>query len=146
MSQNGNISVIDSPDEPARTSSSPNQNTSHTFNPQQQTPSNEPPADIDFISHPTNIYPPTPLAYPPLSPLPSQIPPVNPILPSVYPEHEILEYLDSLDVDDSFFDTVPSQLNDIFNLPNIPPSDRVSSNEPKTKLITTGYLQVYCIL
>ena len=53
----------------------------------------------------------------------------------------MLDYLDELDVTDSFFETVPSQLNDIFNLPNIPPSDRVSSTEPKSKMITTEYLQ-----
>ena len=97
--------------------------------------------DIHFPSHLIAPYPPAPDTYLDLLPLLSPLPPVNPILTSVYEEHDILPYLDSIDVDDTFFHDVPSQLNNAYNLPNIPPSDRVSSSEPRTKLNTTEHLQ-----
>jgi hypothetical protein len=117
--------------------------TNLTPNPQAPTPA----PDVHFLGinlncpQLTSIYPPSPITHGAPSPLPSHLPPVVPTPTSVIPEHDILAYLDSIDVDDSFFDSVPSPLDDVFNLPNIPPSDRVSSTEPKTKLITTEYLQ-----
>ena len=101
----------------------------------------QPSADIDFHSQIACPYPPPHLNNPPLAPLPLDIPPITPTITSMYSEHEYIPYQDELDIDDSFFETVPSPLHDTFNLPNIPPSDRVSSTEPKTKLITTEFLQ-----
>ena len=69
------------------------------------------------------------------------LPPIDPVITTMYEEHEILSYLDDVDVNDAFFKDIPSQHNDTYNLPNIPPSDGVSSSEPKTKLIMTKYLQ-----
>ena len=97
--------------------------------------------DTDFHSQSETTYPPNAATYPAPTPLPSNLPPIDPILTTVHAEHDILAYLDAPEIDDSFFESVPSPLDDAFNLPNIPPSDRVSSTEPKTKLITSEFLQ-----
>jgi len=100
-----------------------------------------PSPDLHFASLLTAPYPPVPSTYGTLAPLLSQLPQDKPLITTIYEEHEILAYLNDIDVNDAFFQDVPSQLNDAYNLPNIPPLDRVSSSEPKTKLITTEYLQ-----
>jgi len=57
-------------------------------------------------------------------------------------EHEIGEYLDSADLEHlPDLDTLPSLLADIYHIPIIPPADRISSTELKTKIVTTEFLQ-----